>query len=414
MSGFYTFNSPPAFPTASPMRSYGSPSGRASPTDANPPVAPLPATPAPLPSQAEFLAAFVLPLTATSRRPSPGVQCSVCLEDLDTSPSPDIVTLTPCGHFFHTSCVCNWFTGGHPRSGSCPMCRLALFHVARVPENHPAQRGHALRRNSVVMDHPIRFNIHGYASLPSSGPQPEIEEVHPLWQDIYFVQEEWALAVQDDSESGRRATLEFCAELHTLFMERERLRIPFTNDHRRRLFAISSSAHSRSGNRDELELSESTWEIFDPSSNLDLWPQLPLEEWNIIASGPLLSEMGHPLWRRIYALGRHLHALRHDRSDNGRLVAVETKWQLLVLAQRVERQRREDHAESRPSLGRIRQRRRQQEEANLPVEQTVNRPHGQTLAKRLRELTRRLNGVGRYHADDEADAGAGAESTLIF
>lgn len=43
-------------------------------------------------------------------------QCAICLEDFSVG---EFLTELPCLHFFHVSCVTNWFR----RSTQCPLCR---------------------------------------------------------------------------------------------------------------------------------------------------------------------------------------------------------------------------------------------------------------------------------------------------
>ncbi|KAF2643969.1 hypothetical protein P280DRAFT_477404 [Massarina eburnea CBS 473.64] len=82
-----------------------------------------------LPNQTEFLATGVLPTTATQNRPSRGEDCSICLEPLDTAPSNGVIKIVECDHFFHTTCLCDWFSRITDRYGTCPNCREPLFHA---------------------------------------------------------------------------------------------------------------------------------------------------------------------------------------------------------------------------------------------------------------------------------------------
>lgn len=81
-----------------------------------------------LPNPTEFCCTSVLPLTVTSQRPDPNTDCSICCENLDTTtPTASIVVLTPCSHFFHTTCISSWMNSTNRSRGTCPNCRRDLF-----------------------------------------------------------------------------------------------------------------------------------------------------------------------------------------------------------------------------------------------------------------------------------------------
>jgi hypothetical protein len=44
--------------------------------------------------------------------------CSICMDALCT----EHITLTECGHFFHTNCLSKW----NALNTSCPLCRFAF------------------------------------------------------------------------------------------------------------------------------------------------------------------------------------------------------------------------------------------------------------------------------------------------
>eukprot|EP00437_Effrenium_voratum_P034292 CAMPEP_0181462714 /NCGR_PEP_ID=MMETSP1110-20121109/34538_1 /TAXON_ID=174948 /ORGANISM="Symbiodinium sp., Strain CCMP421" /LENGTH=128 /DNA_ID=CAMNT_0023587383 /DNA_START=214 /DNA_END=600 /DNA_ORIENTATION=- len=58
---------------------------------------------------------------------SPGKQqtCVCCLEDYK---SEDLVTLLPCGHFFHESCHADWLNLKRS-ANACPICRDSWANV---------------------------------------------------------------------------------------------------------------------------------------------------------------------------------------------------------------------------------------------------------------------------------------------
>jgi hypothetical protein len=113
----------------------------------------------PLPSRVEFLMTGVA-LTSHTSRPASDEKCSICLETFENTsePSKDVVRITQCGHFFHSTCLAPWFEDWN---GTCPNCRAQLFRTPAVrpdainpiiPPEFEQVRQAAMRRNLALRE----------------------------------------------------------------------------------------------------------------------------------------------------------------------------------------------------------------------------------------------------------------------
>lgn len=69
--------------------------------------------------------------------PPPDGQCGICLAPFIPS-APDehntVVKTKVCDHYFHKDCIDAWFQSATPNLNVCPLDRLVLYGVARVPQ----------------------------------------------------------------------------------------------------------------------------------------------------------------------------------------------------------------------------------------------------------------------------------------
>lgn len=92
---------------------------------------------------------FVVPDTVTQTlRNNMNATCTICTEDL-----VDNLTVTHCGHIFHTECINNWQNQTGQQRANCPNCRASLNRdMMNRTSNNENQTSNSNGVQQVILD----------------------------------------------------------------------------------------------------------------------------------------------------------------------------------------------------------------------------------------------------------------------